>query len=395
MTKTLKKTSQILFVCVIATITFSGLCRTFLFPKEINAYENRKAYQPSGVSIDTFFNSEYQDTLESAFADQILFAEDAKKYYNRVESDITYYVLNNIYTAYPERYFEYNDILVFSSEYLLFSPKELTDSLKADFNMRIASINAVSAKYDDIEFYSYYIEKDTDMNFETKEKTGAYEYIESIINKENCHIAKYSIDSFDEFSQKFFKTDHHWNHIGAYDAYLQIADFLELDNIISKGPEYLVGTEMTGSKTAFAKNTEAWKDSVYAYKFDFPAMTIIENGTSVHDYGHQNLTSEEFLSKDETITYASYYGNDSGEIIFDTKQPSQDNILIIGESYDNAILKLLAAHFNKTISIDLRNYEHYMGKKFDFASYIEQNDIDKVLFIGNIDYFINEKFNVE
>ena len=70
-------------------------------------------------------------------------------------------------------------------------------------------------------------------------------------------------------------------------------------------------------------------------------------------------------------------------------------ILIVGESYDNALLKLLASHFNKTYSIDLRNYERENNKKFNYLEYLNDNNIDKVLLIGNKDYFTMSEFNLE
>lgn len=70
-------------------------------------------------------------------------------------------------------------------------------------------------------------------------------------------------------------------------------------------------------------------------------------------------------------------------------------MLVIGESYDNAILKLLASHFNKTYSIDLRNYERTFGAKFQFSEYVKDSQIDKVLLIGNIDYFTMSEFMLE
>ena len=72
----------------------------------------------------------------------------------------------------------------------------------------------------------------------------------------------------------------------------------------------------------------------------------------------------------------------------------KDNILIIGESYDNAVLKLIATHYNKTFSIDLRYYEHIFGEKFNFAEYVKENEITKVLFIGNIDFYVMPEFAV-
>jgi hypothetical protein len=123
-------------------------------------------------------------------------------------------------------------------------------------------------------------------------------------------------------------------------------------------------------------------------------MSVKINGENVNDYGG---AQEYFNGKNDAslVSYSGFYGPDSGEIIFDTKKEELENLLVIGESYDNAVLKLLSTHHNKTHSIDLRNYEHFMGKKFELGSYIRDNKIDKVLLIGCIDFFVYDNFELE
>lgn len=393
--KTIIKRIQRIFLGSLGLMIGGSMCKFLLFPDDINTYENRTAEQLPSISISGFFNAEYQNKMELALSDQLLFAEEAKQAYNNTESDLIYTVLHPFFEQYPNKYFHYNDILVYDSEYLMFEPKLLTDEVKEKMQVRAASINSLICTYPDIDFVVYYIEKDTDLNFETNQKTGLYDYLETIIDQKNCSLAKYSIDSFEEFSANFYHTDHHWNHIGSYRAYTHLCTVLGLENPIKAKEEYFIGEDMIGSKTSFAKNTRIWKDSVYGYRYNFPAMSILENGTPVEDYGHQNLTADTFVTAEQPLSYASIYGQDSGEIIFDTQRNEKDNILIIGESYDNAILKLLASHYNKTVSIDLRSYDYMMNQTFDFASYVNEHDIDTVLLIGNVDYFLNTKFNVE
>ena len=61
--------------------------------------------------------------------------------------------------------------------------------------------------------------------------------------------------------------------------------------------------------------------------------------------------------------------------------------MILGDSYDNAILKALAAGFANTWSVDLRAYEADSGKRFDFLPYLEEHDIDTVIFIGGVKFY--------
>ena len=68
---------------------------------------------------------------------------------------------------------------------------------------------------------------------------------------------------------------------------------------------------------------------------------------------------------------------------------------MLGESYDNAILKLMASHFDRVYSVDLRSYEQDMGKPFRLAEYLREHEITKVLWIGSTTFFTSDDFMVE
>ena len=55
--------------------------------------------------------------------------------------------------------------------------------------------------------------------------------------------------------------------------------------------------------------------------------------------------------------------------------------------------KNIASGFKETYVVDLRYYEPQIGKQFDFEKFINEHHIDKVLILGNNNYFINVKNN--
>ena len=89
--------------------------------------------------------------------------------------------------------------------------------------------------------------------------------------------------------------------------------------------------------------------------------------------------------------YAGFYGSDYGEVIYDFHN-KKDNLLIFSNSYSNPINELIASSFNKTYIIDLRAYELDLGKTFDIDSYIKENKIDKILFLGDYNFYTDTKF---
>lgn len=379
--------SRIAFLLVIAAILLSGLVKTVLLPKDVNSYENRKANRFPLPTLSSIASNEFQDGVDAAFSDQILKSERAKKLYNDYETNFTLSIMKNIYEANKDKYLPFNDMFVYGGDYLVYATK-YPDMVTEGLNARTANINSVTLAHPELDFYTYYIEKETDVSFQGGNKTGLYEAIEKLLDTTNNKLAKFAIDDFETFSQYFYKTDHHWNHKGSYEAYTQLTEFLSAGEPLAKGEEYTVGTGLSGSKAVQTKSFEIWVEDMYGYRFDFPEMSITMNGESVQDYGAQNATLE-------VPAYGTYYGSDAGELIFDTGNTDKENILVIGESYDNAVLKLLAVHFNKTHSIDLRYYEHYMGREFSFSDYVEEHGITKVLFIGNLDFFNLSDFTVE
>ena len=209
----------------------------------------------------------------------------------------------------------------------------------------------------------------------------------SLLNIPNENKSAFIIDNYADFRRNFYRTDHHWNYAGSYKAYTELLTLLHVESPALKPyGEITLSDSFSGSKAASIG--AMFTEDFTVYLFDYPKMNITINSEVSADYGMHDEVSRGVLP--ETVAYGTYYGGDSGEIIFDNGDG--ENILIIGESYDNAVLKLLASHFGRTYSVDLRNYEYFMHKPFEFDEYVRRNNIDKVLFIGKMDYYTLDDF---
>ena len=380
---------EICFVAGLALIVFAGLGRALFAPKEINWSENRPANILPGFTASSFMSAEYQDGVESALADQIHGAEMMKSQYNKRVTGLTLSVLTNFLHQDPEYPYAYNGILIVGGDRLLYYPKTLTDKVKAALAQRAEEINTLVQADPGPEYFLWFIEKETDINFRSGNHMGHYEYFSSLLDTSLMKIGVDTVDSYEDYCRRFYKTDHHWNHVGAYEGYVELMDFLGIsEELISPEEEFLVGTGMTGSKATVTRSAGILTEDMYAYRFAFPELSISINAAPSEDYGYQNMAWP------YSLTYGGYYGEDHGEIVFDTGREELDNILVIGDSYDNAILKLMAGHYNRTYSVDLRYYEHFLGEKFELSDYVEENDIDKVLIIGSVNFYSSEDFSM-
>ena len=391
------KLIRILFISSIILILIGGLTRAVLFPEEINTYENRYANQMPVPTVSTVLDGTFQDGVDAALMDQLPLSETMKRVYNKTTTSFLKSALDLTRSAAgieSTQYVEFNGLRLFGEDYVTYWPRSVW-SVEKELNAKIDSLNATFVRHPELTFYAYYIEKDTDLDFETGEKTGLANYLLAGLDLPAERVGVYTIDSFEEFSRNFYKTDAHWNHDGSYRGYLQLLDLLGIreEPLVPQGDPILVSTQFSGKKASTVAGEGILTEEFYGYAYDFPAMTVTIGGQPAEDYGMQDL----YLSGQawEPVSYGSYYGGDNGETILSTGSTHRGKLLVVGESFDNAVLKLLASHYDALHSIDLRYYEHAMGKPFDFTAYTEAHGITQVLLVGNIDFYIQDTFDLE
>lgn len=387
----MKKGLHIVFIAAVLSVVTIGLGTTLFGNKEINEYENRYAEKIEELSLKGYMDSSFQDSMELALSDRVNFAENMKKCYNDVKSAFMRFGVENTKAENEDKYLKIGDKNLFGDEGNIVFNTSVYAYLEKQIDKRVDQYNRLVKKYPEVDFYLYYVEKDTDINFETGEKVGVFESLYEKVNFPKENMTAFEINSFEEFKERFYKTDHHWNYKGADIGYREVLELLAPgEKPIEHGEEVKISDNFSGSKAT--GELAGYSEAFFGYTYTVPKMKITINGFEAEGYGNE----EKYLSLEgEDVNYVNFYGMDMGEIIFETGRKDKENILIIGESYDNAILELLATHFNRTHSIDLRNYSAYMNKDFDFGAYIKKHDIDKVLMIGNVDYIILDDFIVE
>lgn len=381
--------SNVIFIIMFLLIIYGGFIFGILSTKDNNWYENRVAYKVKDyIGLKDIFSTDSHDNLESALADQIPFSDYMKKGYNYLNNNLTMKGTELLVNKKCDNnYIHYTDkILIFGcGNNLVYEPEYYSDSSEL-FDSRVNDIN-LTIENSPVPIYIYYIEKDTDIDFTDKRGTEIFDILKSKINSKNMHV--FEINNFNEFKDYFYETDHHWNYKGSYKSYLELSSILGNKDIIKHNGVSCSPLDFSGSKARVSGATHIFKEKFCVYNFKLPKHKVYINGKEVESYG---LNSIDGITE---ISYELYYGSNKAEIIFDYNNPDKENILIIGESYDNAILNLLSTHYNKTFSIDLRDYERVFGKPFDYKKYIDDNDIDKILLIGNIDFYRMSEFNLE
>ncbi|MBQ3559314.1 MAG: hypothetical protein IJA07_07380 [Agathobacter sp.] len=379
------------FIGVIVLFLLVGFVKTLFFPEDISEAENRYANKITSFTMEEFLDGSFQEQVKDALSDQVPLSTTMKKLYNFANSFFEKELLVYTLGGQDNRYMSYRGSLLFG-DHLVYATRNFEDE-KPLLDKKIENVKYQAEKNKDIDFYMYYLECDTDIYFETKEKLGAYEYLENQCDLMNISYTGLKINSYQDYKNYFYKTDHHWNCYGSYKAYEDLVKLMKIEEpLVSIKEEYLLDCNFSGSKAIAVGANGIYTEKFPAYLYEFPEMIITINDQWVEDYGAQ----ENYINGELTgLSYATFYGNDHGKVVLDTGNENKENILIIGNSYDNANLKLIASHFNQTHSIDLRHYENTYGEKFSFSNYVKEHNIDKVLLIGGLDYFVSEVFMLE
>ncbi len=381
------KLIDIFFLLIFLLIIIVCFIKPIIRPVSINYAENRTANQIPSFTFSTFLDKTFQDQYEAAMADQIPYSAKLKKAEKLAEviTKLAFFQLSDDQFTH-----KMTADLYYIDNYLVYTTRDFS-MIKEDLDHRIQNLNSIITQLNNVSVYAYYIEKDTDIKFDTNEKLNAYEYLVQELDQ-RYQTRKYAINDFNEFKEYFYKTDHHWNDKGSYRAYRDIVEWMKLGEAIPQPEEKCLNTTISGSKAASTGGSSILKEQLCVYPFTLKDHDIYINGEAKDRYGNH----EDYMNNEKaTGSYGDYYGFDDGLIEFDYHQDDKENLLMIGESYDNAINELLASHFNHTYNVDLRNYENQNKQAFDVVQFVKEHQIDKILLIGNVDYYVSDAFDLK
>jgi len=368
---------NILFFDLFLIILVIGCFTFYKEQTDFSSVEKRYLEKIPRFSFGDYIDGKYQETLEKAIADQFVFSEDVKLNYDKLFDFSTAFDIKNKFCANHYINAGINRSYYGCKGNIVFAPISNCYPRDKDFLLGYNKLNNI------VDTYYYIVDTSTIFDFEkNKYSCNLSAYYKSNL-KGNYTISGFKIKSFKEYSKYFYKTDHHWNYKGSYKGYKEIMKMLGINDIrVPKSTNSFNNIKFYGSHDQQIRKFDTY-DDFYIYEYDLPEHDIFINGIKKPQYGFElNIDEESIRSSRVVDVYAIVYGYDYGEILFDYKDESKDNLLIISNSLDNPIDELIASHFNKTFVWDSRFYEM---DNFKLDNYIKENNISKALIIS--DYF--------
>jgi len=172
----------------------------------------------------------------------------------------------------------------------------------------------------------------------------------------------------------YFRTDHHWTALGAYYAYTGFAkaagfEPVSLDRYQTETIEGYIGSmyETTGSS-----NLKRNPDTITVYQ------PFTKNEYHVYYSSAIKMKVIDMSHADKKVKYRVFLSGDRPLGIIKTDVGNGKKILVIKDSYGNAMVPFLLPHYEEIYVVDPRQYEN------NIFSLIRNNGIQEVLFLNYV-----------
>ena len=342
--KILENLHVIIFLLIIFLIPIASIIAP---DKTFSDYENRELQVLPEFSIQSVFDAKYQAEFESYMNDQVILRNNMVSMKNYLEVLQMKLAINNIYKAEDGFYIERHPDTEYDVELV---------------NKNVAALNKF------VQAYGAEVYLVPNANIILKNKilfTNDADIDKLLSGIQNVTFVDDILMSYDgDKSDLYYKTDHHWTTIAAYELYKNIVDN-PVDKMLIP-----VSTEFYG--TIHNKlNITMKPDTIYKQDSDTHFEAYYDLGSK--DLG---LYFDDYLEKKDK--YAYFLDANHGLIQIKNKDiQSYEKLLIIKDSYANCLIPFLAENYKEVEVIDLRFFN------LPISSYLKNKEFDRIIVLYN------------
>lgn len=333
--------------------------------------ENRILAQVPKFSLNNMISGRFTNKFEEYITDQF----PLRDFWVSVKSDVERFTLKT-----------FNNGIYFGEDgYLLEDYKRTNEQLLSNIN----SINTFSKAMPNIKTY-FLLAPNSVKIYEDKlplfaspyNQSKTLEKVEAQLNANVNFINVYAemVNKKNEYI--YFKTDHHWTMRGAYYAYKELCNKLNLKAYsINDFNSIIIDKSFYGTFYSKASNRHILPDSIEIFtpkiknKYKIEYIDTGKSSDSFYEYSHLN-------KKDK---YSIFLDGNHALTTITTNIKNEKRLVIFKDSYAHSLIPFLANHYEEIHIIDLRYY------KLNIYDYIKQNNINEALFLYNISSFSKDE----
>lgn len=337
----------------------------FIFKKnnEFSENENRYLQGLPKFSFSSLIKGTYIEKIEDYFADQFPFRNTFMSIKTKTDKLLGKKDINGVYLA--------------GNDYLIEKYNNPENSSKI-----IETLNNFNETVNYVNLNLMLVPTSISINYELLPKNVEYNRQMEELNYIYDNINFNTINLYDtlmnenKYYQMYYRLDHHWTSYGAYYAY---QEYSKANNI-----EYLsindfeieeVTNEFNGTLYSKSNDYSRKSDSIYLFK---PSKT---NYNVEYVYNKKTTdTLYELSYLDKKDKYSLFLDNNHPLIVVTNEDiKTNDEIIIIKDSYANSFIPFIVNHFKKVHIIDPRFYGE------SISEYIKNNkNIKDALILYNM-----------
>ena len=363
---TYTKTLAIIFIAFLIGVT--GL-NYFVKDKEFSESENRVLAKKPKFSFERLFNGRYTKKYEKYKVDQFV----GKDFFMKVKSSTDLLIGKR----------DNNNVFLSKDGYLI---EDFKPNSKDEIDYTLNSLNTFSNKYEDLNIYLSIIPNSVSILEEKLPKFAPIESQRTYINEFSSKLSeniKY-IDTFTTLKNIddkyiYYKTDHHWTSLGAYNSFLKIKDDMNLNSDtyynVKKVSNDFNGT--LSSKSGFRTNE---KDSIEVYLPE-NNIDVVVNFLEAQKKKTSLYNTESLKTKDK---YSLFLEGNHPLLEINTTKNTPKQLLLIKDSYANALVPFLTEYYSKIVIVDPRYYYE------DLYELIDNSKFTDILFLYNANTFFTD-----
>jgi len=213
----------------------------------------------------------------------------------------------------------------------------------------------------------------------TDSQNDALGYLQSILNENIISVNVYDALNKHKDEYTYFRTDHHWTALGAYYGYEAFMDTIGEEPIsLGQYEARDLGDYLGSSYTkTLDKNLEKNPDkfTVYMPFTDYEYLYYDENKELVKDVIDMKWADN---TTNKYLTFISSGGATWGVIKTEVKNGRK--IMVIKDSFGNALVPFLLPHYEEIYVVDPRFYSIYITGK-DIVEFAKEKGINEMLFV--------------
>ena len=360
--------NYIMAVCFLLFIFGFAVASFISEDREFSENENRYLQQAPEFSWEKLKDGEFTTDIETYMSDQIFLKDELVSLKTATDRTLLKSYQNGVYFSSDGYYlqdYQENKALI---EKNIGCINDFANSLDADVDVNFLLVpNAISVLSDKLPAVT-----------QTDDQLQSEKFLSSILSDKVKLCFPYDqLKEASKSTQVFYKTDHHWTAEGAK---------IGFDALMNTMDEDIPQVDYSIENIENFRGTLYSKAPIYSAAYDTMHLyTDPDNKLSV-EYVQENKTSDSLFDesfKDKKDKYSTFLGGNFALTKIETQGESDENVLIIKDSYANTVMPYFASKYQHITMIDMRYY-HMMDKTV--SEYVKDNGIKKVIFLYNMDF---------